>query len=278
MSSSADHKNICGSVVVFQPNLELLGQTICSFFRATNGATLGVWDNSPTRSVEYFLNEKFPGQIQYYFSGANLGYGSGHNRVFQKLGHQYKYFCVLNPDINIPAEAISTLSAALDKNPEYGLISSSIKGPDEKPHFVHKYVPSFIDYFRIILGRKFPSLAPKFDRRDFSFATAPYKIPVMSGCFMMFRSSHYAELRGFDERFFLYFEDYDLSLRSFLARKSVVLPSVTIYHHWARSSHKRLKLLLVHLKSGFKFYFKWGFGQSFFDEENSLAGDVSLKS
>ena len=81
----------------------------------------------------------------------------------------------------------------------------------------------------------------------------------MSGCFMLFTRKHFQELNGFDDRFFLYFEDYDLSLRSFLTQKSIILPAVPIIHGWARDSHKNSKLFFVQVKSGFQFYIKWGF-------------------
>ncbi|WP_413294129.1 glycosyltransferase [Bdellovibrio sp. HCB185ZH] len=263
---------IIGSIVTFNPSWDLLEKTIRSFLTAAPAAQVVVWDNSPLDGVSAKLKSTFAEKVIYLKSPGNFGYGKGHNSVFKHIQGNCRYFAVLNPDLEIPIESISKLTAYLEQNPQFEMISGSIKGMDEKIHEVHKPLPSFMGYIRTLLGRKFPSLkSDDLQNPFFPLPAKPLRIPVISGCFMLFTAKHYKELNGFDERFFLYFEDYDLSLRSFLTGKSVVVPEVTIHHNWERASHKKFKLLLTHLRSAFIFYFKWGFGNKLAKKVNETA-------
>ncbi len=263
---------LIGSIVTFNPNWDLLEKTIRSFLIAAPSAQVVVWDNSPSDTVSSKLENTFGNKVTYLKSPGNFGYGKGHNSVFKQTQGHCQYFAVLNPDLEIPADSISKLIAFLQQNPQFEMISGSIKGMDGRLHEVHKPLPSFVGYVRTLLGRKFPALkTEELKNPFFPLPIKPTRIPVVSGCFMLFTAKHYKELNGFDERFFLYFEDYDLSLRSYLAGKSIVVPEVVIHHNWERASHKKFKLLLTHLRSAFVFYFKWGFGNKLAKKVNSTA-------
>jgi GT2 family glycosyltransferase len=263
--------DVVGSIVTFNPSWKLLETTITSFLKSYPEALVYVWDNSPLDSISKTLQETFGGKVTYLKSPGNFGYGKGHNSVFKHIQGQCKYFAVLNPDLEIPATTIPSLLSYLNSHPQYGMISGAIKGMDDKFHEVHKPLPSFVGYLRMLLGRKFPALKdPANVNHFFPLPQNPIQIPVVSGCFMLFTAEHYQELGGFDERFFLYFEDYDLSLRSFLKGKSIVIPSIVIHHNWERASHKRFKLLLTHMRSGLIFYSKWGFGNKLSNQVNKV--------
>ncbi|WP_413587450.1 glycosyltransferase family 2 protein [Bdellovibrio sp. HCB274] len=254
-------KAVVGSVVTFNPSWPLLQTTIRSFLASWPEASVVVWDNSPTDTTSDKL-KIFGDKVSYLKSPGNLGYGTGHNAVFNHVKGYCQYFAILNPDLEIPPDSIGRLINYLDEHPHFGMASGSIYGLDGKPHAVHKPAPTFWKYLRILLGRKFHSLAlsKEVENPFFPLPNHPVQIPVISGCFMLFKADHYRELGGFDERFFLYFEDYDLSLRSFNMGKSIVVPEVKISHNWERASHKRMNLLLIHLRSAIAFYCKWGFG------------------
>ncbi|MBF0204421.1 MAG: hypothetical protein HQK67_08940 [Desulfamplus sp.] len=83
-------------------------------------------------------------------------------------------------------------------------------------------------------------------------------VPFISGSFIFARTSLIKELGGFDERFFMYFEDVDLCRRVSLKARNLYCPDVSVIHRWERASHKNLKWTLVFALSGLKYYNKWG--------------------
>ena len=73
---------------------------------------------------------------------------------------------------------------------------------------------------------------------------------------MCIRSDVFKALGGFDERFFMYLEDADLTLRAQKFGRTVIAPQFCVTHLWDRSSAKSIKYLFIHLSSAFKFLIK----------------------
>lgn len=263
-------KTVIGSIVVFNPKLDVLKTTISTFLTSSPDAKVYIWDNSPEDKVSSTLLKEFSGQLHYYKSPGNLGYGRGHNEIFKRVAEPFDYFCILNPDLEIPPETIPTLVNYLDSHPTLGLASCLIKGTDGAIHEVHKLLPSFWDYIYSLALRFLKVQQPLQNLVAPRSKGGPFALPILSGCFMFFSKDHYKEISGFDDSFFLYFEDYDISLRSFLKGKSIILPNVHVVHKWARDSHRNWRLFWIHLKSGLRFYYKWGLGSKLAKKVNSL--------
>ena len=68
----------------------------------------------------------------------------------------------------------------------------------------------------------------------------------------------------FDERYFMYCEDFDLMRRIHRLAKTIYCPNVTIVHNHAKESYKSRKMLITHIKSAIKYFNKFGW---FFDKE-----------
>lgn len=252
-------KKAIGSIVVFNPNISVLKKTIETFLKSPLSHKVYIWDNSSEDKISAFLKSEFAEKIVYIQSPANFGFGRGHNEVFRRIDENYDYFIILNPDLEIPDETIEQLTTYLENNPEKGLVTGIIKGVDGQVHQVHKYLPSFSAYISSLIKRFMKGDQSTTGESIDLIRQEPYSLPILSGCFMLFTKSHFQELKGFDDRFFLYFEDYDLTLRSYLMKKSVIVPSATIVHKWERGSSKNKRLFLIHIISGLKFYLKWGF-------------------
>jgi GT2 family glycosyltransferase len=75
----------------------------------------------------------------------------------------------------------------------------------------------------------------------------------------------------FDEQFFLYTEDADLTRRIQKYYRTVFFPHVTIYHHHARGSYKDPRLMLYNIISAIKYFNKWGW---FFDAERDRINNI----
>jgi GT2 family glycosyltransferase len=93
--------------------------------------------------------------------------------------------------------------------------------------------------------------------RDVGYETS-YDVPYMSGCFMLFRREILERIGGFDERFFLYLEDADITLRAAELSRAIYLPNVVITHSWNRGGHKTWRLTWVTIVSAYRFFSKWG--------------------
>ena len=112
-------------------------------------------------------------------------------------------------------------------------------------------------------ARKFPTMLELMRRKlgrcqspDYIFASEPISVDWVSGMFMVFRRDVYASVGGFDERYFMYFEDVDLCYRLQLGGFRVVLvPQVFVIHNAQRASSLKLKYFKWHLASAFRFLF-----------------------
>jgi GT2 family glycosyltransferase len=80
----------------------------------------------------------------------------------------------------------------------------------------------------------------------------------------MVRTRIFEEVGLFDERFFMYLEDVDLSRRIHSQYKTIYYPDIHIYHHYHKASYKRFKHLKYHILSAVKYFNKWGW---FIDKE-----------
>ncbi len=84
---------------------------------------------------------------------------------------------------------------------------------------------------------------------------------------MFLRSDALKKVGLFDERYFIYMEDIDLSRRIAREYKTIYFPNVHIYHGHARESYGFNKLLLLHIHSAIKYFNKWGW---FFDKDRKV--------
>ena len=83
-------------------------------------------------------------------------------------------------------------------------------------------------------------------------------VPFLSGCFMFLRMTAMEKVGMFDERFFLYAEDIDMTRRMHQVYKTIFYPDTIIYHTFTRGSRKDLRLMLIHIVSTIKYLNKWG--------------------
>ena len=83
-------------------------------------------------------------------------------------------------------------------------------------------------------------------------------VPYLSGSVMLFRKSILEKIGGFDENFYMYFEDTDITRRISEISRTVFYPYTSVIHLWERGSHKNIKLFFISLISTAKYFNKWG--------------------
>lgn len=271
--------DITASIVVYNPDMDKLYHTINSFFKTPHlKLRLLIVDNSPHTSKSLAEHLEEIENIDYIKSGTNLGFGRGHNLAIQKSKDLSNYHLVLNPDISFGNKVLGYLHGQMESRKKIGLSSTKILFPDGNDQFVHKRLPSPIDVITRIVASKIPALGwaikslytnkmNGYEMRNM-ISEEEYLCPSISGCFMLFRRSTLDKISGFDQRFFLYFEDIDISRRSYEISENVVFNNIHVLHHWERGSYKNLKLLVHQINSAIKYFNKWGW---IFDKKRELA-------
>ena len=172
------------------------------------------------------------------------GFGENHNTALRSAAG--KFFCVLNPDIRFTLDPFPPLMAQARKK-NVGLVAPLVTDNKGMPEDSARRFPSPLE----IIGKIFGGT---------SAAHANNAQPVsepdwVAGMFMLFPRNVFLEVGGFDERYFLYYEDVDLCARLSLAGYRVVLcATVSITHDARRSSHKSLRYMRLHLASMLRFF------------------------
>jgi GT2 family glycosyltransferase len=193
-------------------------------------------------------------------TGANLGYGRGHNRAIAKAEGQSRYHIVMNTDLRYGADVIDSLVKFMDDNQSVGLSMPKVLYPDGRIQRLCRLLP---DPLNLIGRRFFPRSAWSIARNQtYEFHDWGYdniaSFPFLSGCFMMMRRSVLDRVGGFDERFFLYAEDLDLSRRLHEVSETLYFPFVEVIHEYRSEQGRGMKRLLYGMRSLSQYFSKWG--------------------
>lgn len=200
--------------------------------------TLNVDEISPFDEHEYeFISHVICNKVP-------KGFGENHNAAFQFISGQF--FCILNPDIRIASDIFKDFPIWLRHQ------SIDIGAP-----LVLSHEGNIEDSFR-----RFPSpfkvLSKIFTTRqqlDYLIDSKTIYPDWVAGMFMIMHRETFASLGGFNEAFFLYYEDVDFCARAYLAGCRVgVCPELKVVHNAQRQSHRSFKYLRWHIASMMRFF------------------------
>lgn len=217
-------------------------------------------ENSPRNELAELARQFGANYIHF---PANPGFGAAHNLAIRHaLAIGTSYHLVLNPDTYFSGDVIPTLVDFMERHRDVGLVMPDIRYPDGRRQYLCKLLPSPID---LLLRRFWPALykhsgrLEKYELRKSGYAQI-MDVPALSGCFMLMRTAILREVGGFDERFFLYFEDFDLSRRIGQLARTIYFPYVSIVHTCGKGSYSesKWKLLYYHCQSAIRYFNKWG--------------------
>lgn len=228
-------------------------------------------DNSPTE--EKLFQEL---GVTYIFNDRNLGYGAAHNiAIRQTIDQQCPYHLVVNPDIDFDSSILQKLVEFMDNHNEIGSVMPKILYPDGNIQYLCKLLPSPFD---LIFRRFLPNSWTRKQMEKFELRASGYSqmmdVPYLSGCFMFLRTKALEEVGLFDERFFMYPEDIDLTRRIHSKYRTVFNPEVQVIHNHAQGSYKNGRLLYIHISNMIKYFNKWGW---IFDEERKAVNKETLR-
>ena len=201
-----------------------------------------------------------------YIPNTNTGYGSAHNIAIRKSFETgAEYHLILNTDVYFNPDILGTLTDYLDKNPDVGQVQPKLYYPNGSLQYSVRMLPSPFDVF----ARRFiPSSLVEHRTRRYILSDLDHSViqnvPFHQGSFMLIRTDVLKEIGLFDERFFLYTEDIDLTRRIHARYKTIYYPYVTAVHHHRQESYKNFRLMLVHSRNMIRYFNKWGW---FFDKQ-----------
>jgi N-acetylglucosaminyl-diphospho-decaprenol L-rhamnosyltransferase len=168
------------------------------------------------------------------------GFGANHNAAFQSCSA--RWFAVLNPDLRLPDNPFPALTRVAEQ-PGMGVVAPRVVNSQGEVEDAVREVPTpwsvakrFFGYKRVIE----PSVAAMRGRAFYWLA----------GMFLVFDANAYRQLGGFDERFFLYYEDYDICARFYRqGYQLAVARESNVVHDGQRTSRRSLRYLRWHVTS-----------------------------
>lgn len=262
---------LTASLVLYNNLAPMLEAAMDAFLSGCEGL-LVVADNSPAPLTSPAFERA---RVRYAHMGANLGFGRAHNRAFAAVADESDAHLIMNPDIVFGPEVLPHLVDVLARRPEVGAIMPQVRYPGGELQRVAKLLPTPIDVF----ARRFSpvkcwreSINDRYELRALP-QTRAVETPTLSGCFLMVRSALFADLGGFDPRYFMYMEDFDLVRR--IGDRAVTLydPAVAVEHEHGRGSYRSRVLLKAHIRSAVAYFNKWGWA---FDSTRTLRNAAML--
>lgn len=269
------------ALVVYRPDLEWLRRTSTSLCAAIlhagsaglldiSGSTIILADNgerADTSRLDAIVRTECSTmcpevKFQTLSGHGNVGYGRANNLAFASA-QSSDMVLVLNPDVDIAEDALTVGLDFLAREPACVMVTPVAVSPDMTPQYLVKNYPRVF----VLAIRGFAPAALKgalqrrldeYDRADRPFDSPLIDARIVSGCFMLIRRVAFERIHGFDEQFFLYFEDFDLSLRLSNLGAIARLPDCRIVHAGGNASSKGIRHVGMFVRSALRFFNKHG--------------------
>jgi GT2 family glycosyltransferase len=250
--------NLTVSVVLFNTDEDEI-LNITNIISESNLKTkLFFIDNSPSKNLEKLISTD--SDVEYIHTGENLGFGAGHNVAINITKNISEFHLVLNADVNFEANILEEIYNFMKKNDEIGLLAPKILNPDGSIQYSAKLLPSPAN----LIIRRFVPIKSIQEKMDYNYEFHFFgfnkiiDVPYVMGCFMFMNTRALNVVKGFDERFFMYPEDIDLTRRIHENFRTIYYPKTVITHKHGKGSYKSSKLLYFHVTSMIKYFNKWG--------------------
>ncbi len=246
---------VTGSIVTYN-NISTIAKTLETLFEETQDVDfkLYVVDNGSSDGTPEYIEKNFP-QVSVIRSPKNIGFGAGHNIVINSVDSSYH--AIINPDIVLNENAIKKMVDYMEENSDIGLLSPRICFPDGRDQILGKRNPQL----KYLVASRLRGSEPGKLLKEYAMLdcdlTKPIRIENATGCFMILRTELLKKIGGFDDGYFMYFEDADLARRVNEVSKCVYYPNAVVNHVWGRESKRNLRLMLVHIDSMFRYFHKW---------------------
>jgi GT2 family glycosyltransferase len=252
---------VTASIVLYKNSKSDIEKILDSFVRNTiHNENMRIYfiDNSPTDILRCLFNKE---KFIYIFNPSNPGFGAAHNIAIKRaIDEKAIYHFVINPDIYFDEGVIFNLLDHIRKDATIGMIMPQILNLDGSIQFLPKLLPSpfsilirKLKFSKTIYGR----FINRYEMRNIP-KNMVYNAPILSGCFTLLNLNAVQNVGMFDDKYFMYFEDWDLSRRMHHKYKTIYYPLVSVYHGYDSGANKSFKLFRFFLCSAFTYFNKWG--------------------
>lgn len=251
------------SIVTYHTDLDELRRCLDSL-RSDVVGEIYIVDNGAEQRIADFCRDS---QVKVtYIASTNRGFGAGHNQAMRRLSDDgADYHLVLNSDVYFDPDLLDELVGYMEGHPEVGQIQPEIVYPDGSPQYTVRRLPTPLDVF----GRRFLP-ASWMKKRNGRYLlkdidrSGCLNVPYHQGSFMLIARQALEETGLFDERFFMYPEDIDLTRRIHRRYLTLYYPYRSIVHDHRAGSYHSWRLLRVHVTNMIRYFNKWGW---FIDRE-----------
>lgn len=216
-------------------------------------------------SLGYLDKAEEEGLVRLVRSSKNLGFGGGNNLGAKEA--RGEYVLILNPDIFVNEDSLQKMVDYMDAHPDVGVLGPKLVYPDGQVQDSCRRNMRFMD---LVIKRTFLSRMPGFKKRvakytmeDFDHDAVREVDLLVGACFIIPREV-YEQVGGFDERYFLFMEDFDLCREIHKAGYKVIyFPKTSVTHNHKRLSGGNVfklltrKVFWIHIQSAFKYFWKW---------------------
>lgn len=216
---------------------------------------LFVIDNGSTDKTVDRIKRHLNANITLIENSDNLGFGKAHNLILDRL--KSKYHLIINPDITMNDDVVARMVRYMDVHEDIGILTPKVKFPDGTLQLLPKRDPRF----RYLVARRIDMRFLKRYRAAYEMlekgADSVFDIEFCTGAFMFVRTSMLKKVGGFDARYFMYFEDADLTREIRQYARAEYNPAFVVFHEWERAGSKHIKLFLIQIHSMIKYMIKW---------------------
>lgn len=260
------------SIVTYKTDLKELSTCLQSLTSSLI-SNIYIIDNSKQKAIEDFCKNH---KKIIYIASENVGYGAGHNQAIKKIiGTNSKYHLVLNSDVYFEPSILERLSKYMDENQNVAQVQPNVIYPNGELQYTCRLLPTPADLiFRRFLPKKIGESMNRRYTLEFWDHKSVANIPYHQGSFLFFRVKCFEKVGLFDEHFFMYPEDIDITRRMHKHYKTIFYPQETIVHAHRAASYKNKKMLKIHIINMIKYFNKWGW---IFDKERSEWNKQLLK-
>ncbi len=263
------------ALVTYAPDLKVLATTLerlgCALRHARQRgllteAQLTLVDNGPGPGWQEPLRglleaAHLPASVELLSGQGNVGYGAAHNLALHR-GRGAAHL-ILNPDVWVEEDALSEGLAFLAAHPDVGLVAPAAWDGQGRRHYLCKRYPTVLDlalrgFAPTWLRHRLQTRLAHYELREQTGDAVFWDPPIASGCFMLCRRAALEQVGGFRPDYFLYFEDFDLSLRLAAVARLVYAPQVRIIHLGGHAARKGLRHIALFLRAAARFFHRHG--------------------
>lgn len=219
-------------------------------------------NDSPDDTLAQLQAQPWDNRVEIVPLEKNVGFGCGHNAVLERLDSRYHF--VINPDVVVDSPVLSQLPQWMEEHPDVVMCTPQLYFPDGRVQHLPRRKPNFMALVARQVLAKSPFMQPFYrinlrytmEDQDLSDVT---DIQFCTGSFFCIRTEAYRTMGGFDEDYFMYVEDADITQKAMKLGRVCLVPQFRAVHAWHRNPLRDSRHFKMQLDSMLLFWKKWGF-------------------